>query len=505
MKNFAHRRKEMSPVRQNAGTPTESNQGRLLRAQAAKMTPPPTKLSHGEVNMEDNCSLGDSSVGAPTLKENAPPRQPVRDTFETDDEHADLTTTTGSFGHENHYESNGAYPLSEHHDRFQDQNFGYDDDEQPQVDDEEAHPHFHRGSGQFHFGSDYQQQGTEFMSRLGNLRNDMYQARKDTDSFPATTNGEMSEPEFDDEGISHRGQEYHQQQPFDIDHPPNQSTFERTLPQRPASPSRQNLNQPAPQDPFNSVRRQAPTRAAVKPNMKMPPPRATQNGSPRPKSMLATSHELQQHTPVEPTRQPTPPPTYNSKSKLPVPTGFHSPDRSIADAINARSDRTLSHVDAQTLSSSSESELPLDYDEEQLKNMSFEDLANESFDYNPRLDPKSVPLHDSTAPLAERCQQMAHHTPAEQAAFFAAMPIEEWDEAGAWFIEQFGTVMRRFTEARREKRRAAQDYEAEVATRHGEVARKKRRIEDEIESMKGKGKDLLPKTPSKSRAGSVMR
>ncbi|KAK8173088.1 extracellular mutant protein 11-domain-containing protein [Phyllosticta citrichinensis] len=372
------------------------------------------------------------------------------------------------------------------------------DDVQSQVDDEEAPSQLF--------------DPREFVSNMRNRMSMMHNtnALRDSGSFPATTNGDFSEPEVEYEVANGHGQEV--DPPFQPLRQTEQQ-FTAKLAQRsvpsfqPSSYGHQSTSygrQPT-QDPFHSVYKQASSTQRNSKPTDLAPVRATETGSPRPYTARSRNQDvhLQTRTKTSSHEQPSAPhgkPSTTSQTQAP------SAPAPAVHGIQANSHKTLSTPDEPSLDSSTVSELPLDYGEDQLRTMTYEQLANESFDHNPRLAASRNPLAESTGPLPARLAALQNdHTATEQAAFFASLTIDEYDEAGAWFAQQFAAVVSRVSQARRDKRRVAQLFEDEIRQRHDLVTKKKRRLDDEIAKMRGKGQDLLPKTPGKSRAGSAMR
>ncbi|KAK7539762.1 extracellular mutant protein 11-domain-containing protein [Phyllosticta citribraziliensis] len=499
MQNFVGRNqnRSASPV-QNEVQPAKASESkerdRIRKAEAMKMSVAPTKLAHNEAGHEDNHSLGgDSSITANTLKEK-PHHRPVEyDNFATDDEHADVTTT-GSLGFD--YHQNPGMPS--HYDHLESQEHEFYDDVQSQVDDEEAPSQL------------FDQR--EYVSDMRNKMSMMYNvnALRDSGSFPATTNGDFSEPEVEDEVANGHGQEV--DPPYQpLRHAEQQFTAnlaQRSAPSfQPSSYGHQSTSygRQAIQDPFRSVYQQASTTQRNLKPTDLAPVRATETGSPRPYTARLRNQDahLQTRTKTSSHEQPSAPNGKPSTASQPQAPSAPAP---AVHGIQANSHKTLSTPDEPSLDSSNISELPLDYDEEKLRTMTFEQLANESFDYNPRLDASRNALADSPEPLPARLAALQNdHSAAEQAAFFASLSIDEYDDAGAWFAQQFAAIVARVSQARRDKRRVAQQFEDEIRQRHDLVTQKKRRLDDEIAKMRGKGQDLLPKTPGKSRAGSAMR
>lgn len=145
------------------------------------------------------------------------------------------------------------------------------------------------------------------------------------------------------------------------------------------------------------------------------------------------------------------------------------------------------------------SKIPLDYDDNELKHMPYTTLAAESFDHIPRgIEPAPFANPDTTLP--ERLDiALTGLDPNGQACFFASLPLEEWEDAGDWFLKRFGDLLGKSKEARRKKRDAARKFEEEILERSEVVGRKKRCVEEEIGNMRNKGQTLLPDTPARRR------
>ncbi|EOD53057.1 uncharacterized protein LTHEOB_3273 [Neofusicoccum parvum] len=149
------------------------------------------------------------------------------------------------------------------------------------------------------------------------------------------------------------------------------------------------------------------------------------------------------------------------------------------------------------------SDLPLDYDEQDLRRMDYTKLDNEPFDHAPRVESSELPLADRAhSPVEDRLASAYRDLrPEDQARFFASLKMDEWEEAGDWFLTQFGDLVGKFRDARKKKRSVARGFEDEIKQRSDDVGRKRRCVEEEIGNMKNKGQKLLPQTPSRRRAG----
>ncbi|KAH4045706.1 hypothetical protein HBH49_194260 [Parastagonospora nodorum] len=141
-----------------------------------------------------------------------------------------------------------------------------------------------------------------------------------------------------------------------------------------------------------------------------------------------------------------------------------------------------------------------DYDLEVLHKMSYDQLKNESFDSNPRA--KDPPLSEDMLqkPLVERLEHVQKNfNPIKQSEFFHALPTREWEDAGDWFLEQFGSIINRTKEARKQKRKLAEGFEDEIEKRHKHVSMKCRQVGDAMSKMEAQGEGLVPRSPKPKR------
>ncbi|KAJ9669691.1 hypothetical protein H2201_000075 [Coniosporium apollinis] len=228
--------------------------------------------------------------------------------------------------------------------------------------------------------------------------------------------------------------------------------------------------------------------AATRPQTSLASARdASQPPASQPPTYSQVQRESQQHVHF------TPPP---AERLTPAPsTGEQAgPQNGNGDAAQ------LQQHEAQPIATQQEQEgPPFDYDTPALYGMAYADLQAESFDYNPRAPDPVLPPEKAAAPLPERLTH-AHSqlAPPQQQQFFASLNIDEWEDAGDWFLEQFGGLIKKMKELRREKRKLAGKLEDEVAERDDQIMRKKQRLYGEMEGMRSQGQGLL-KTPTKKR------
>ncbi|KAI6803298.1 hypothetical protein KC363_g2549 [Hortaea werneckii] len=142
----------------------------------------------------------------------------------------------------------------------------------------------------------------------------------------------------------------------------------------------------------------------------------------------------------------------------------------------------------------------LDYEPEELRSMDYQTLKGTAFDFEPYSSRSTLPNAQPTDDLTQKLFAAAELDRPEQAEFFASLTIDDWEQAGDWFLDRFGDVIKRLKEARREKREAAKRFEDEVEHRHDAVSKKRKLTDDALSEMKTSGALVLQGTPRKGRS-----
>lgn len=132
-----------------------------------------------------------------------------------------------------------------------------------------------------------------------------------------------------------------------------------------------------------------------------------------------------------------------------------------------------------------------DYHPNILRSKSFSDLHAEPFDYNPAPPPPVFPTQDQELPLAERLQLLKTLTDDQRRTFFSSLTLTEWEDSGDWLIEQFGVILQRTKDARRERRQVAGVFEAEIKRRYDLVEEEAKDIRQRMEDMRAGGMGVL--------------
>jgi hypothetical protein len=135
----------------------------------------------------------------------------------------------------------------------------------------------------------------------------------------------------------------------------------------------------------------------------------------------------------------------------------------------------------------------LDYNDAELHAMSYSNLRTEAFDFDPQTAAMQQPsvLPPAGGSIEERLEHYKTKGSMDQHEFFTRIAMDEWDEAGDWFLTQFGGVMQRLKTARKAKRRLVQQFEDEVAAREEAVRGKIENIERTLEDLKEEGQNMM--------------
>jgi Extracellular mutant protein 11 len=143
----------------------------------------------------------------------------------------------------------------------------------------------------------------------------------------------------------------------------------------------------------------------------------------------------------------------------------------------------------------------LDYTPEELADMPYSKLQEESFDVDPCAQPLQFEAQLKST-LQESLVSVRQLHTEEQKRFFASLPLTQWEEAGDWFLDQFSEVLNKFRAARKTRRQVAASLEAEISSRNQEVETRKRKLDEVMAEMKASGVGVLSQNnhvPKKKR------
>ncbi|KAI4171160.1 MAG: hypothetical protein LQ348_006982 [Seirophora lacunosa] len=139
----------------------------------------------------------------------------------------------------------------------------------------------------------------------------------------------------------------------------------------------------------------------------------------------------------------------------------------------------------------------LDYDMKTLAEMSYRQLAEESFDASPQATHLKDAGPKDESLLKEKLFHMRSlNGPKEQVrsqrqAFFSSLSINQYDECGELMAQQLSQIMLKFQQARREKRRVAAEFEKEVGAREQVVESRKVAVMTDLDRLKRTGQEVV--------------
>jgi hypothetical protein len=141
----------------------------------------------------------------------------------------------------------------------------------------------------------------------------------------------------------------------------------------------------------------------------------------------------------------------------------------------------------------------LDYGMAELYNKDYSSLKAEPFDRPPNAQPFTDHGLPESAVLTEKLPHLSSAAPKTQSDFFASLNIDEWEEAGDWFLDRFGDTIKKLKDVRREKRKAARAFEDEIEIREAAVSKKRSLTQAAMGDMKASGAAVLMVTPGKKK------
>ena len=139
----------------------------------------------------------------------------------------------------------------------------------------------------------------------------------------------------------------------------------------------------------------------------------------------------------------------------------------------------------------------IDYSLDQLSSMNFQQLSNEPFDLASDTALASIPPELSSGTLAAKMDYILERLKdddtkvAHRRAFFSSLSIEQYEECANLMIRRFSDIISSFTDARRQRRRAAKDFEKETAKREECVRGKITIVDKDLGRLKRGGEEVV--------------
>ncbi|KAF2098459.1 hypothetical protein NA57DRAFT_56128 [Rhizodiscina lignyota] len=457
----------------------KANQKRSIEAQRSRISQPRVTRSNLAAQQGQLNHAGQGSMAPPPRP--AQPAQPARgaaNPFDTDSEHADDTTATSASHVHAHIYPQG-YPVQRQ--TIQDGEMGphYSDSDNASSDlsDEER--------GLYEEGEVYEEQtltrGDEAVALFKHFQLRSGQTTsifEEGNSYPTTTAGDPeNDPSPTDEVHGHGTMEREQDT-----HVP-QHRFNITRMQQTPHDLRNVGSKGATMHPTQGPRQL----------QQQPPPRPGHANS----NVAVRGRALQETSLAQ---------TVTPATRQLKPDSIHKPEQQSstvhADTVNPASNQQNNvngdHFIIPNTENTAE-KITLDYEPDYIKRMDYSELQQESFDLNHPATPFRLPDQVRDEALSARMAFVASMDATNMAEFFASLTLTEWEEAGDWFLEQFGDLLKKFRAARKHKRAVAEEIEQQVHGRHEQVERKKRKLDHALTNMKQSGAEVLHGTPQKKK------
>lgn len=135
-----------------------------------------------------------------------------------------------------------------------------------------------------------------------------------------------------------------------------------------------------------------------------------------------------------------------------------------------------------------------DYNDKELRGMTYSNLKEEAFETDPHPPQPDVPayLQGPNISLSDRISYFVDSKDVEaQSVFFGRMTMDEWEQTGEWFMEKFGSILQEFSKARKNKRMLVTRFEEEIGSRENAVRGKISGIDREFDDMQNGGELVL--------------
>jgi hypothetical protein len=146
-----------------------------------------------------------------------------------------------------------------------------------------------------------------------------------------------------------------------------------------------------------------------------------------------------------------------------------------------------------------EPDTQLDHDITRLREMDYYTLRNEPFDIDSNAASTSTNSSGHDDPITTKLESAKRADANAQAQVFSSLSIEEWEQAGDWFLDQFSNAVGQLKILRQQRRKAGQEFEDEIESRFKAIGRKRKHIDIAMSEMRESGGKVLQGTPKRSK------
>lgn len=152
-------------------------------------------------------------------------------------------------------------------------------------------------------------------------------------------------------------------------------------------------------------------------------------------------------------------------------------------------------------------EQDLDYEEEALRKMKYENLHSQAFDTDPNnvnLDVAFDP-QGNTMTFLQRLNNLKKMSEEEQKIMFRNQGDNEWAQMGSWFIDRFQEDLKKLMDVRLERRKISMRFEDEIRRRQKDIEWHSASVERELKELKHGGGELIRGRDASSRRGTPQK
>lgn len=491
------------------------------------MIPPPAVSNGQKAQQQKNATHG-------SRRQSAPKQQQEQNFYDTDASNADKSSATVSVARANNGHGEPLQLDTRHAAHVVSSDASDGSDGSAEQEEEEASSNVDlpedvfaitqtpKGNGQLSHRQLKKMRETDEARRMQKIDGGQFPYMKG-DSYPSTTSGQLS---VSDEGNRAQLQPARQTQKASMPPPPqtgrqstmrvpvgqqsvqNTASVHQTLPTKHREHPAKKQDQTLPVHPSVPPRAHAPAAQPPVAQHTLPTDAIQRAARPAPKPDSMSAHQVAYKTSILPPDDFAAPQAHRKAPKAqhdktaptavqqqiiktapePEPLSMDAPEDE-QDFQNGRVAQDDQHEEPQKL----------DYEPPALFDMQYHTLKDANFDVDPNADHFNMPDDQPANTLAEKLASMSRFQAEDQAKFMATLDIEQWEEAGEWFLGRFGQLASRYKDARRDKRKAAGLFEAEIEKRHGAVSKKRTLTESALSEMKASGAQVLQVTPKRAK------
>ncbi|TVY65520.1 Diaminohydroxyphosphoribosylamino-pyrimidine deaminase [Lachnellula suecica] len=155
-----------------------------------------------------------------------------------------------------------------------------------------------------------------------------------------------------------------------------------------------------------------------------------------------------------------------------------------------------SQLQAGNINQSQPTEVSPDYNDDQLKAMTYAELKAESWETTPGIAPYLMPEEISVSsklPIEQKIEFLvsSNQNAANRIGFFEELPTSEWHQAGDLILAKMADTMKKLRDARDNKRKLVETFEAVFEAREQVVRRKSENYEKKLKDMEVSGDRVL--------------